>query len=130
MSADNGIYILATPKCDQGHFTGENEFRVTECSAIDNIEKTNHTFLASDGKEYHVYHLYIALLFGNSEVYSSKKEAMGRASEIEDGLTEQGFYTEYGIRTLYANETFPEITYNDARKFLDEYYTSLSANKR
>lgn len=111
MSADNGIYILETPRppIKTGNmYTNQKgyDYRVAHCTAIDNIDYSD---------------LYLPLLFGNSKVYSSHDEALKAAIEIEKEIKENGWFTEYGINTIKKNVYFPNMTADEARKALDVY---------
>lgn len=75
MSADNGIYILPSPK------DGKIEFRVSHAQAIENIDYDP---------------LYEVLLFKNAPVFCSYKEAVFYAEK----LAEDYDFLEYGICAL------------------------------
>lgn len=123
MSADNGIYILRNPKKDN---PTEFEFRVVQCSAIDNISlhDPDSVVITDDGNTYHIGKIYEVLLFSHSIVYNDKLKAMARASDIEDDNHNQEFYTEYGIRTIYRDDPFPELSHKEAKILYDQYFMS------
>ncbi len=127
MSADNGIYILVSPECKCGHFTGKNEYRVALCSAIDNIE-TGHTSVVVDidSRLYKLWAIYEVLMFTTDTVHYDKLSALQQASDIEEEMIKKDIYVEYGIRTLYRDHPFPDIDYIKASKLRDEYYAAFA----
>lgn len=114
MSADNGIYILVSPELDNGFFTGNNEYRVAHCQAIENVNTGQRTYNNTDIALY-----YEVLLFGNSEIFKSKSDALKKAEEIYNKIMESDFpIIEYGIQFIYINHPFPEIPKDEARKVI------------
>lgn len=103
MSADNGIYILRSPRLNTlGEHNGF-EYRVAHCAAIDNL-------FTAKGAAYRV------LLFGRSHVYSEKAWALLEASQLEDNILDQGAILEYGISTIRDTIPFPHMTWEEALK--------------
>lgn len=97
MSADNGIYILETPR---NNSKGEaKEYRVIEAQAIDNL-----SFEIPDGLDVNPKALII--YFGNSFVYDNKIEALERAVRIEDEYFDHGVILEYGISFIRLSHPF------------------------
>lgn len=90
MSADNGIYILPSPK------DGKIEFRVAHAQAIENIDYDP---------------LYEVLLFKNAPVFQTYKEAIVYA----DKLAEDYDFLEYGIGVLDERKSpFLHLTEKEA----------------
>lgn len=131
MSADNGIYILVNPECKDGIFTGKNEYRVAMCSAIDNIETGYLCEVKDDeGNVYKLWALYEVLMFASSAVYDVKLVALSQASNIEEKVLKEGGYIEYGIRTLYRDHPFPDISVEKAKVLRDKYYSEREIRRR
>ena len=126
MSADNGIYILKSPECDNGFFTGKDEYRVAYASAIDNLSLGQSFFkpVETPTKAYGKLDLgllYEILIFGKSEVFKDKIQALVKADE----LSSQHPYTEYGIVTIHRNHPFSDNISNDeANELIKEYFSS------
>ena len=125
MSADNGIYILVSPECDNGFFTGKNEYRVAYASAIDNITLGQAFFIPKTKTKAYgkldLGFLYEILIFGKSEVYKDKIQALIKADE----LSSQHTYTEYGIVTITRNHPFSDnINCEEANELVREYFAS------
>jgi hypothetical protein len=90
MSADNGIYILPSPVLDKNGTEIRTEFRVAECSAIENIYYDE---------------MYLYSYFKDSQIYKTRAKALEKAAEIFDMYG----YTEYGIVILdKLQKPFPE----------------------
>ena len=90
MSADNGIYILPSPKSDSF------EYRVAHCQAIENIDYSP---------------MYEVLLFSKSPVYTSQQEAAAVAIEMSKHYD----ILEYGVALLdERKQPFPTETYKEA----------------
>ena len=104
MSADNGIYILKTPK---PRFNNEFEYRVTECSAIDNIDYYPPGSEKRDAM--------VVLYFGKSDFYGSLDAAMQEATRIYTELMSGPFpICEYGISVINWADEFPTMTREEA----------------
>ena len=105
MSADNGIYILATTDNHKriNEYTTVNLFgkgitayRVAHCFAIDNLNYTEKNDIHNLGFYFHTY-------FGDSEVYYSRGDALDVAK-----LLDENGYSEYGICELdFTDYNFP-----------------------
>ena len=91
MSADNGIYILTT---------ANTEFRVAECSAIENL------YDYEDDPDYR--QDYLQMNFGSSEVYYSIDDAYKKAKELYNDIITNGGYLEYGINEVVMEIEFPK----------------------
>lgn len=89
MSADNGIYILATER-----LTG-TEYRVAYCMAIDNV-----TYDAPPGK---FNPKEIVRYFGDCRVFFDETEAKKEANNLASKYP----YLEYGVSVLSFSEPFP-----------------------
>ena len=100
MSADNGIYLLKSPKDNADGF----EYRVIFAQAIDNIywnEKTNEEGHEPDPKSLINY-------FGKCEVFEDSDKAHNKAFEMEREILSDGFcfFLEYGISTIEIPKPF------------------------
>lgn len=95
MSMDNGVYILRT---------GEGEYRVAECFAIDNLFYNNKTGRTMHDPDNHQ----MVRLFGRSEVFHDEISARTAAKQIESGLP---LGCEYNTEIFKTNKPFP-ITKN------------------
>lgn len=127
MSADNGIYILVSPECKHGHFTDRNEYRVALCSAIDNIDTGYVNDIADDdGVPHKLWAIYEVLMFKTDKVHYDKIGALKQASDIEEEMIKKNLFIEYGIRTLYRDHPFPDLSHTKAMKLRDEYYARSS----
>lgn len=108
MSADNGVYILRTPAVPVKEGSSyrnrhnEHEYRVAHCAAIDNLDYSD---------------LYLALYFGDCEVYDNWNEASRVARHIALNV---GFL-EYGVVYLEKDCHFPNMTSQAAHVALDCY---------
>jgi hypothetical protein len=117
MSADNGIYILKTPrppkKVKWREFEGKDvfayenqhgkyEYRVAHCQAIDNIDHSD---------------LYLPVYFGKSPVYHDHAPALQDAIL----LAKQYEVLEYGICDVEKQCYFPNMKPETAEKALDCY---------
>ena len=114
MSADNGIYILATPTED----AGDLEYRVRHAQAIENIywdeesgsliyDRINPTQLVA--------------YFGECEVLS-QEEAHKKAFELEEEILNDDFcpVLEYGINTIVAEKPFSYYVKNAVEEEEDD----------
>lgn len=106
MSADNGVYILCSPrrplKVGSGTIPQKGyEYRVAHTSAIDNLDNI----------------LWTVSVFGNSQVYLDWDDAFQEAKRIYSELV----FTEYGICDVHICDYFPNMTAKAARKALDIY---------
>jgi hypothetical protein len=127
MSADNGIYILVNPERKGGVLTGRNEYRVSMCSAIDNIDTTYTHGVTDDAGVFHkLWAIYETLLFETDKVHYDKISALKQASDIEEDMIKKNLFIEYGIRTLYRDHPFPDLSHTKAMKLRDEYYVRSS----
>jgi len=108
MSADNGIYILATTTKDGN----EKEFRVAHCQAIKNIEGGT----LGDA--------YMVLLFGSSEVFTDKTLAMAEALKLEQQVIKNCEILEHGVLMIEKEFVFPDLTMDEANKIIDDYFGS------
>ena len=124
MSADNGIYILVSPVMKNSNFAGRYEYRVIECTAIDNIIEDSRRFEYA-GVSYPIWLIYEAYMFGQSPVFATKPDAMEYASELEDKVAEEGRPLEYGIRTIRQNHPFPELSFDRAKELINAYYKTF-----
>ena len=91
MSADNGIYILATSR------KGKTVYRVARACAIDNVDYY---------EENEVDHFpeYLKSIWDDSARYTDHLEALNRANYLNRYLE----YTEYGVADIdKTNWTFP-----------------------
>jgi len=95
MSADNGIYVVGFLK-----LTGEREYRVAICSAIDNLYPIN-----EDDIELTNWGKWVESVFkSNGEnVFDNKKDALQAAN-----LIGANYGTEYGIVSIDVDFQFPE----------------------
>ena len=84
MSADNGIYILKTPKDGAEE---EFEYRVIHAQGIDNIEDEDPAMVIS--------------YFGKCEALT-KEEAQNKAFEMEEDC----YILEYGISSIVLSHSF------------------------
>lgn len=99
MSADNGIYILVSPKEKSKDF----EYRIAYALAIDNIN-----FYPVESKEYAAMEV---VYFGKSKVYSTREKALSTAFNFENGR-----YTEYGVCLLPVRpKPFSKMSLEDAK---------------
>jgi len=96
MSADNGIYILKSPKCDGDGF----EYRVTHAQAIENIEWNVPPGEFNDEM--------LQDYFGKCEILT-EEEARKEAFAMEEDILSDGFcpILEYGISTIEMHRPFP-----------------------
>lgn len=110
MSADNGIYILKTPRRDN---PTKSEYRVAHCQAIDNVCERN-AFWAD------IQPAYAVMYFGNSTVFDDKSDALLEAGSIEDEILSDEFcpVLEYGICEIELpfDGPFPDMSMDMARK--------------
>lgn len=91
MSADNGIYILASPAPQLG-----TVYRVAHASAIDNFDwYKNH--------QPHNLGAYMLVVWGHSEVFFDRAAALAAAHKMRDSY---GGFVEYGICDIHADQTF------------------------
>ncbi len=95
MSADNGIYILKSPKGDGF------EFRVIHAQAIENIE------WEPDKEGYNTKQL--RGYFGEAQVFTSDNEALREAGRMADEVLADDFcpILEYGISDISIPFEFP-----------------------
>jgi hypothetical protein len=95
MSADNGVYILATKSARRG----KREYRVAHAQAIENLSCWDYIdHLGNLNPEFAL------LLFGKCRVFTDRKLAEGYALRISDEVG----YTEYGIKFLdFTHVRFP-----------------------
>lgn len=115
MSADNGVYILRTPrppkKEDNAYINqGGYEYRVAHCQGIKDVDDRP---MFSD--------LEIARHFGQSNVYLDQKEAMAQAEATYQAQD----FVEYGTQMLKWENYFPNITDRAASYALDCYAGAL-----
>jgi len=102
MSADNGVYILVSPK------GSGKEYRVTHAQAIENV--------TLDPKEFGDMHLYSQVLyFAQSAVFTDRQAALQEAARIHDRVG----WTEYGICEIKVDNEFPKYTVPEAEKLLE-----------
>lgn len=95
MSADNGVYILATTNSE----TKEIEYRVAHAQAIDNLDYYEKSKPVEELQEY------MKEVWGNSHVYKNEKIAVAKAAQIEERYP----FTEYGICFIdMTDRSFPE----------------------
>lgn len=105
MSADNGVYILRTPrkmkKNDDNSYSSQKgyEYRVTHCQAIDNVDYSD---------------LYMPLLFGKSKVHFDIADAQAEARKMADGILEDDGILEYGIWMITKECQFPNMSSEEA----------------
>ncbi len=99
MSADNGIYILVTPK--EG--TTDCEFRVVHCQAIENI----YWDAGSDSESDEIQPERLKEMFGNAEVHWNQDLARDEAFHMASDIEEDGVL-EYGIREIHYFKPFPK----------------------
>jgi hypothetical protein len=105
MSADNGVYILASrgPKKRRGY---TKEYRVVHAQAIDNIT-WEPDYPRGSGEKW-LNRKYVLMLFGNARVFTDRRIAEGYAQRIYDEHTEDFGVVEYGICFRdYAHLRFP-----------------------
>lgn len=99
MSADNGIYILVSPKENSKDF----EYRIAYAFAIDNINYYPEESVEHEAME--------VVYFGASKVYHNKEKALATAVRFENGR-----YTEYGICLLpERTKPFSKMTVEEAK---------------
>jgi hypothetical protein len=106
MSADNGVYILASrgPKKRRGY---TKEYRVVHAQAIDNIT-WQPDYPAGNG-ESELNQKYVLLIFGNARVFTDRRIAEGYAQCLYDELVGDDYVVEYGTCFLdYAHIRFPK----------------------
>lgn len=109
MSADNGIYVLETPRqAVVGDELPSREYRVAHAQAIDNI-----TFF----KEGPLRDAELVAYFGRAEVLYNKTEALVKAHEEADKCS----ILEYGVNLIHWPTPFPILTVEEARKILKDY---------
>ena len=108
MSADNGIYILKTPRRDDPKLF---EYRVAHCQAIENITERN----AFWNQPAHT-----VFLFGSSVIFDNKADALIEAGSIEDKILSDEFcpIIEYGICEVIPgfDGPFPDMSMDIAQK--------------
>lgn len=110
MSADNGVYILKTPRpmvqTQKGWFSPQHgfEYRVAHCMAIDNIDYSD---------------LYLPVYFGDSEVFLDKDEAFLFASNLAQEIMNNGCPLEYGVSFIEKPCEFPNMTSDEASHALN-----------
>ncbi len=107
MSADNGVYILVTPRRDDPE---RFEYRVAVCQAIDNVCQQNAPWGVEQQQASAV------VQFDCQTVYDNKDDAMIEALAIESDYG----WTEYGICwvTPGFDGPFPDMRIDLARKAL------------
>ena len=86
MSADNGVYILAT----KGRERGKKEYRVAHAQAIENIDYAPDYHPGGSGG---LNTESVQYTFGKSPVFTDRKIAEGYAQRLH----EEQSWTEYGI---------------------------------
>ena len=97
MSADNGVYILAT----KGQDRGKKEYRVTHAQAIEDI---NYAPDFPPGRSDGLNTEYVQAKFGKSPIFTDRKIAEGYALRLQEELE----WTEYGICFLdYRHVRYP-----------------------
>ncbi len=110
MSADNGIYILKTPRRDD---PTKSEYRVAHAQAIENVTERNAFWVE-------VQPAYAVMVFGNSTVFDNKSDALVEAGSIEDEILADEFcpILEYGICEIQLpfNGPFPNMTMEQAQE--------------
>lgn len=115
MSADNGVYILKTPRRDD---PTKSEYRVAHCQAIENVIEPN-AFWAE------VQPAYTVLRFGNSTVFDNEADALLEAGSIEDEILSDEFcpILEYGICEIQLpfDGPFPNMTIEEAQEDIDAF---------
>lgn len=94
MSADNGIYILATPKGDT------TEYRVSELGAIENLEWDAGLGDYSADPDLHITNA--RQMFSRAKLFHSEVEAMQYAAE----LYRSAYICEYGICPIRIDREF------------------------
>ena len=112
MSADNGIYVLETPRqVVVGDELPPYEYRIIHAQAIDNI-----TYFP----EGPLRDAEVVNYFGKVKVLYNKTEALVEAHELADKCT----ILEYGVSVIHWPTPFPILTVEEARKILKEYWDS------
>lgn len=107
MSADNGVYILKTPRWpvkEGNYYTnqhGKFDYRVAHCQAIDNIDYSD---------------LYLPCYFGNSQVHDNEDDAWKEARQIAEDVD----FLEYGV-SIIEKQFYPNMSQETASKALDVY---------
>lgn len=107
MSADNGIYILAT---------NDGEIRVAHAQAIENIGYGKTALDLAN----------IVLYFKDSKVYTDSSKAWEKAKKIYDDVE----YAEYGICNIELDIPFPNITPQRAMAIIEDYYEAVQLEQR
>ena len=95
MSADNGIYILVTPKGDKF------EYRVAHLQAVENLYYSGQYMdIITDDPALHI--IEARKMWGFSKVFFNKDKALREAVEIWDRKT----VVEYGIQFIEIDREF------------------------
>lgn len=98
MSADNGIYILVTPKGNHGAC----EYRVSEFQAVENLYYNPITYAELDWNNAAAIMHNARRMWGKCNVLTDKMAALCVAAEILDGLA----ICEYGISFINLDWEF------------------------
>lgn len=105
MSADNGVYILAT---NRGR--GKREYRVVDCQCIDNL--TYEPNFPHHRPQVNLEEMISR--FGKSKVFTDRKIAEGYAIAIEERVLKDYGICEYGIVWLeFPDIRFPKSEYRE-----------------
>lgn len=115
MSADNGVYILKTPRRED---PTQFEYRVAHCQAIDNL-------IERDASWADIRPAYAVLYFGNSVVFGNKSNALVEAGLIKDKILSDEFcpILEYGICEVQPgfDGPFPDMTTEEAQEDINAF---------
>lgn len=96
MSADDGIYILKTPRSDDHNFF---EYRVAWLQAIENLEWDADKSCNTDNPDVNIYNA--RQMWSNATVWHNVADALKYAEEKDRARR-----TEYGIKTIAIDRCF------------------------
>lgn len=115
MSADNGVYILKTPRRD---WPERFEYRVAHAQAIENVIQQNASWAD-------IQPAYAIMYFGDSTVFDHKADALLEAGIMEDEVLSDDFcpILEYGICEVTPgfDGPFPDMTVEEAQEDIDAF---------
>jgi hypothetical protein len=114
MSADNGIYIVGSPKSE---LDSTLEYRVAHCQAVENAVEGDYVHTHCEPE---VFDAYRVALFGRSQVYATIEDAQNQAYVLYRQIMEGSWpVLEYGVCLLQNWSTpFPKMTAGEADEIL------------
>lgn len=115
MSADNGMYILQSPRAGADLIGGAKEYRVMLTTNIENIEIYDKP---APGKPLERGSLCEAAIFGDCQVYDDANDAIAVACANVAKIEGEGGYIEYGIVVIPRQHHFPDISVEKAKQLL------------